>query len=188
VMSRVDVGLGWMRPDVRFVAGLPDMEGPAGPAVVLTVAYSLFAHDPAQRAAAVEALIAFARHGAGTGSTAGGNGPRASRPTEIVGIDGTAVGLMVGEMKAVWPGRVAECLRSAAADPAARPLAWQIASAAIPGVLRSGTRDTHRLLSVTADLAVQLGVRADIDGLAQAAAAKGGTRLAQEARRLQALM
>ncbi len=167
VMSRVDFGLGWMRPDVRFVAGLPDMEGPAGPAVVLTVAYSLFAHDPAHRAAAVETLIGFAQRG---------------------GIDGTAVGLMLGEMKAVWPGRVAECLQSAAADPAARPLAWQIASAAIPGVLRSGTRDTHRLLSVTADLAVQLGVRADIDGLAQAAAAKGGTRLAQEARRLQALM
>lgn len=167
VMSRVDFGLGWMRPDVRFVAGLPDMQGPAGPAVVLTVAYSLFAHDPAQRAAAVEALTGFAQRG---------------------GIGGTAVGRMLGEMKAVWPGRVAECLRSAAADPAARPLAWQIASAAIPGILRSGTRDTHRLLSVTADLAVQLGVRADIDGLAQAAAAKGSTSLAKEARRLHALM
>jgi len=168
VMSAVDISLGgWMRPDVRFVSGLPDMQGPAGPAVVLTVVYSLSGHDPAHRAAAVEALIGFAQRG---------------------GIDGSAVGRMLGEMNAVRAGRAAECLRSAAADPATRPLVWQIASSAIPGLLTSGARDTHRLLSVAADMAAELGVRADIDGLAQAAAAKGSARLAQEARRLHALM
>jgi len=167
VMSAVDTDLGWMRPDVQFTARLPDMQGPAGPAVVLTVSYSLFAHDPAHRAAAVEALTGFAQRG---------------------GIDGNAVGRMLGEMNAVRAGRAAECLRSAAADPGTRPLAWQIASSAIPGLLRSGARDTHRLLSVAADVAAELGVRADIDGLAQAAAAKGSTRLTQEARRLHSLM
>jgi hypothetical protein len=182
VMSSVDSDLGWLRPDGRFVAGLPDMQGPVGPAVTLTLACCLSAHDPAHRAAAVEALTAFARHGAGAGEGALDGVPGSSN------LSGAALGQMLAEMSTTKVARVAECLRSAAADPGTRPLAWHIASAAIPGLLGSGARDAHLLLSVAADLAAQLGVRAHIDGLAEAAATKGSSRLAVEARRLRALL
>jgi hypothetical protein len=55
-------------------------------------------------------------------------------------------------------------------------------------LLRSGARDTHRLLSVAADLAAATGMHAHIDGLAEAAARSGSSRLAAEARRLHALL
>jgi Family of unknown function (DUF6493) len=163
-----------MRPDGQFVAHLPDMQGPAGPAVALTLAHFLSAHDAQHRAAAVEALTGFGRPSG-----------RAGRDGEL---DGGLVGRILVEMKNTRVGRIAECLQSAAADPGARVLAWQIASAAIPGLLGSGARDTHRLLSVAADLAAATGMHAHIDGLAEAAARSGSSRLTAEARRLHALL
>jgi hypothetical protein len=174
VICGMDKVPGWMRPDGQFVAHLPDMQGPAGPAVALTLAHFLSAHDAQHRAAAVDALTGFGR-----------SSGRAGRDGEL---DGGLVGRILVEMKTTRVGRLAECLRSAAADPVTWPLAWQIASAAIPGLLNSEARDTHRLLSVAADLAAGLGVHANIDGLAEAAARTGSSRLAAEARRLQALL
>jgi len=178
VICGMDKVPGWMRPDGQFVAHLPDMQGPAGPAVALTLAHSLSAHDAEHRAAAVEALTGFARSSGGAGRGAGSG----------QGLDGGLVGRILVEMKDTRVGRVAECLQSAAADPGTRVLAWQIASAALPGLLRCGARDTHRVLSVAADLAAATGAHAHIDGLAEAASAKGPSRRAAEARRLRSLL
>jgi len=153
-------------PDGRFITALPDMQGPAGPGVSLALIYALSAHDPAHRAAGAEALVGFGRTG---------------------GLDGAALGRLLGDNRSVLVARVADSLRSAATDPATRLLAWQIASSAIPGLLRSGARDTHRLLSVAADLAAQTGARVHIDGLADVAARNGSSRLVTEARRLHSL-
>jgi Family of unknown function (DUF6493) len=153
-------------PDGRFVTALPDMQGPAGPGVNLALIYALSAHDSAHRAAGAEALIGFGRTG---------------------GLDGAALGRQLGDGRSILVGRVADSLRSAAADPAARLLTWQIASSAIPGLLRSGARDTHRVLSVAADLAAQVGAGVHIDGLADVAARSGTSRLVVEARRLHSL-
>jgi len=163
-----------MRPDGRFVAGLPHMHGPAGPAVALALAHCLSAHEARHRAAAVEALTGFGRSSGGAGAHQG--------------LDGGLVGRILVEMQTTRFGRVAECLQSAGADPGTRVLAWQIASAAIPGLLRSGARDTHRVLSVAAELAAATGAHGHIDGLAEAAARSGSSRLSTEARRLHALL
>jgi Family of unknown function (DUF6493) len=150
-------------PIDQFITRLPDMQGPAGPAVNLAIICALTAHDPARRAAAVDALTGFARTG---------------------GLDGAALGRQLSTENAVMLNRVAAPLQSAA-EAGANALVWQIASAALPGLLGPGTRGTHQLLTVAANVAAGLGIRGHIDGLAEAAANPKAGRLRTEARRLQ---
>jgi hypothetical protein len=150
-------------PIDQFVACLPDMQGPAGPGVNIAIICALTAHDPARRAAAVDALTGFAPTG---------------------DLDGAALGRQLGEDRAVIVSRVAAALQSAA-EAGAGLLVWQVASAALPALLSSRTRDTHKLLTVAANAAAKCGISGHIDGLAETAAGPTANRLRAEARRLQ---
>lgn len=149
----------------QFIPLLPDTQGPAGTAVNLALIYAMAAHELPCRAAAAEALIGFAGHG---------------------GLDTADLGARMGDLasrRVIMLGRVAECLETALASGAAQ-MVWEITSAAVPVLLKTRTRDTHRLLSIASDSAAQLGLHAHVDGLTDVAATPGSSRLLIEARRL----
>ena len=154
-------------PLERFVALLPDLQGPAGTAIGLALAYAMAAHEPSLRAAAIEALIGFSRRS---------------------DLDTANLGTQVGDLasrKVIVTSRMAECLETAATS-GATEVVWEITRAALPALLKSRARDSHRLLSIASDAAARLGVRGRIDGLADVAATPGSSRLVVTARRLQA--
>jgi hypothetical protein len=161
---------GWSRgPIAEFIAALPDMDGPAGPATNLALCYALAAERPEHRAAGAEALVGFARTG---------------------GLDGRALGETIAILcrdGSLILGRICDGLR-VAADSGTHALVWAISRAALPGLLDSRARHTHRLLAVAADSAARLGARDTIKGLDAISAAPGSSQLIVEARRLRAVL
>jgi Family of unknown function (DUF6493) len=156
-------------PVAEFIALLPDLGGPAGPATNIALCYALAAHQPEHRASGVDALIGFARTGE---------------------LDGAAFGQTLATLARDGPvmlGRICAGL-GLAGDSGAHSLVWHAARAALPALLASGTRDCHRLLAVAADCAARLGARDKIEGLGAAAAGTRSNRLTVEARRLQAAL
>lgn len=156
-------------PTAQFVAGLPETDGRAGPATCMAVLYALSAHYAEDRAAGVEALIGFAANGA---------------------LDETACGDLLGTLAQAGKiklGRIADGLTLAARS-GAPSLVWNIVRAALPTLLTADTRDTHRLLALAADTAVDLGIRAEIEELTPIAARSGTTRLIAESRRLKGVL
>lgn len=156
-------------PIAEFISALPDLDGPVGPATNLALCYALAAQHPENRAAGTEALVGFARNG---------------------GLDGRSLGDALATLSrdgSLILGRIGDGLR-AAADSGADALVWDIARAALPVLLTSRTRHTHRLLAVAADSAARMGARDAVPGLDAISAASGSSRLVVEARRLQAVL
>ncbi|SCF10999.1 hypothetical protein GA0074696_2787 [Micromonospora purpureochromogenes] len=166
VASIVDQG----NPGTGFLAGLAAADGPAGPAMSLTMAYALANHRQTARLAAGDALIELA-----------------TRP----GWDSTGVGAEVGALAAadrivlqriVQP--LAEALKAGARD-----AVWQVTSAALPVLLPAGPRPgLADLVDLAANAAPRDGHSADLPGLAALAARPGRNRLTEAARRLAASM
>lgn len=156
-------------PIGEFISVLPDLDGPVGPATNLALCCALAAHHPEDRAAGVEALVGVARTG---------------------GLDTRALGETLATLScdgSLMLGRLCDGLR-VAANSGAHALVWDTARAALPALLASRARHTHRLLAVAADSAARLHARDAVQGLDAISAASGSSRLIVEARRLRAVL
>lgn len=156
-------------PIGEFISALPDLDGPVGPATNLALCCALAAQHPENRAAGAEALVGFAR----TGS-----------------LDAQALGETLATLScdgSLMLGRICDGLR-VVADSGADALVWDAARAALPALLASQARHTHRLLAVAADSAARLGARDPVQGLDAISAASGSSRLTVEARRLRTVL
>ena len=146
------------------------MDGPHGPAAGLAVAYALAATDAVDRTAGVDAVVGLAARGVDGGPT------------------GQAL-LLLARGDDLKLGRVAGSLADAlrAGTPVAT-FVWQLTESALPTLLESNARDTHRILAVAADAAALVRARGALDGLARVAQRGGTSRLVTEARRLQEIL
>ncbi|MGW1763807.1 DUF7824 domain-containing protein [Streptomyces sp. NPDC002073] len=169
----------WLLPDVTACATvdergagellslLAELGGTAGPVLHLAVATGLGARHAEDRLAAVDALLVLAGRG--------------ELDTHRVGRD-LAELLSLGTVK---PNRLADAARTAAAT-GAWATTWAILAGALPAVLADGAvRGAGELLAVAADCAEHSGATGPLpEGLAEAAARKGTSQLATQARRL----
>ncbi|MBY8875500.1 DUF6493 family protein [Micromonospora sp. PLK6-60] len=166
VAARVDQGNAGM----GFLTGLAAADGPAGPAMSLTMAYALANHRQTVRLAAADALITLA-----------------ARPD----WDSTGVGAEVGTLAAtnrIVLQRVVQPLAEAL-KAGARDAVWQVTSAALRILLPAGPRGgLPDLVDLAASAVPDGGHPADLPGLTALAAKPGRSRLAVTARRLAALM
>jgi hypothetical protein len=156
-------------PIAEFISALPDLDGPVGPATNLALCFALAAQHPENRAAGAEALVGFAPIGC---------------------LDTQALGETLATLSgdgSLMLGRICDGLR-VAADSGAHALVWDTARAALPVLLASQARHTHRLLAVAADSAARLGARDAVQGLDAISAASGSSRLVVEARRLKTVL
>ncbi|MER7764586.1 DUF6493 family protein [Streptomyces sp. NPDC097619] len=146
---------------------LAELGGPAGPALHLAVATGLGARHAEDRLAAVDALLVLAGRG--------------ELDTAVLGAD-LAELLSLGTVK---PNRLADALRTAAAT-GAWGTTWALLAGALPAVLADGAaRGAGELLAVAADCAERCGAVGPVpEGLEPAAARRGGSQLAVQARRL----
>ncbi|MGY4982641.1 DUF7825 domain-containing protein [Streptomyces sp. 900105755] len=156
---------------------LAESGGPAGESTHLCVAYGLGARHPEDRLAAVDALLVLAARGQ---------------------LDAERLGADLGQLVrrgAVKPLRLAESARTAAAT-GANATIWEMLRHTLPVLLAdlatagtAGAQGTVRglgeLLSVAADCAERSGARGELPHLSGAAARRGSSRLAVQARRLE---
>ncbi|MFD9519523.1 DUF6493 family protein [Streptomyces sp. NPDC059979] len=169
----------WLLPDVtgcatdeergagETLSRLAELGGPAGPALHLAVATALGARHAEDRLAAVDALLVLAARG--------------ELDTALLGRD-LAELLALGTVK---PNRLADAARTAAAT-GAYATTWAVLAGALPAVLADGpARGAGELLAVAADCVEHCGAAGPLpEGLAEAAARKGASQLATQARRL----
>ncbi|MER7937588.1 MULTISPECIES: DUF6493 family protein [unclassified Streptomyces] len=154
---------------------LAESGGAAGESTRLCVAYGLGARHPEDRLAAVDALLVLAARGQ---------------------LDAERLGADLGQLVrrgAVKPLRLAESARTAAAT-GANTTIWEMLRHALPMLLAdlpaagAGTpgaaRGLGELLSVAAECAERCGARGAVPHLSRAAARRGSSRLAVQARRL----
>ncbi|MEU0567389.1 DUF6493 family protein [Nonomuraea sp. NPDC005983] len=154
---------------IEVVARLVHGDGPVGAVTAAAITIGMGHRAPAQRAAAADALITLASR------------------DEVPAADfGSAIGRLVSE-DLVKLNRLASALEEA--TPAgAHAAVWAILAEALPSLLpapgavpRAGL---GQLLAIAVKAAVLTGARGDIPGLADLAARKGTSRVAEEARRL----
>ncbi|MER6126144.1 DUF6493 family protein [Streptomyces sp. NPDC001795] len=157
---------------------LAEVEGEAGDAVHLCVAYGLGARHPQDRLSAVDALLVLAARGQ---------------------LDAGRIGADLGELMrrgAVKPSRLAESIRTASAT-GAYSTVWEVLREALPllladlaspasGAAATPARGLGDLLAVAAECVEQTGARGDVAHLAQVAGRGGSSRLVTQARRLRA--
>ncbi|MFI1286707.1 DUF6493 family protein [Streptomyces sp. NPDC020858] len=169
----------WLLPDVtgcatdeergagETLSRLAELGGPAGPALHLAVATALGARHAEDRLAAVDALLVLAARG--------------ELDTALLGRD-LAELLALGTVK---PNRLADAARTAAAT-GAYATTWAVLAGALPAVLADGpARGAGEILAVAADCVEHCGAAGPLpEGLAEAAARKGASQLATQARRL----
>ncbi|MEW5530250.1 DUF7824 domain-containing protein [Streptomyces virginiae] len=169
----------WLLPDLtgcaigedrgagEVLSRLAELGGPAGPALHLAVATALGARHTEDRLAAVDALLVLAATG--------------ELDTALLGRD-LAELLRLGTVK---PNRLADAARTAAAT-GAYATTWAVLAGALPAVLDDGpARGAGELLAVAADCVEHCGAGGPLpEGLAPAAARKGTSQLATQARRL----
>ena len=146
-----------------------DVGGPAGPALILVLAYTLGSDRVFRRAGAVDALISLA---------AAGN------------LDGAALGEQLGGLIADGeiafariPPSLAEAARAGAAA-----VVWDVVAALLPYVLGGRPTGLPDLLTLGVDLATGLGRRDQIPGLNEVAARKGSGGTVNQARRLKRVL
>ncbi|MGR6319852.1 DUF6493 family protein [Micromonospora soli] len=166
VAARVDQG----NAGTGFLTGLAAADGPAGPAMSVTLAYALANHRQTVRLAAGDALITLA-----------------ARPDWDSSGVGTEVGTLAATNRIVLQRVVqplAEALKAGARD-----AVWQVTSAALPILLPAGPRaGLPDLVDLAAGAAPDGGHSAGLPGLAALAARPGRSRLTVTARRLAARM
>ncbi|MFE5717061.1 DUF6493 family protein [Streptomyces erythrochromogenes] len=169
----------WLLPDLtgcaidedrgagEVLSRLAELGGPAGPALHLAVATGLGARHAEDRLAAVDALLVLAA--------------RRELDTALLGRD-LAELLRLGTVK---PNRLADAARTAAAT-GAYATTWAFLAGSLPAVLTdSPGRGAGELLAVAADCVEHCGPGGPLpEGLAPAAARKGTSQLATQARRL----
>ncbi|MFF9980973.1 DUF6493 family protein [Streptomyces erythrochromogenes] len=169
----------WLLPDLtgcateegrgagEVLSRLAELGGPAGPALHLAVATGLGARHAEDRLAAVDALLVLAARG--------------ELDTTLLGRD-LAELLRLGTVK---PNRLADAARTAAAT-GAYATTWAFLAGSLPAVLAdSAGRGAGELLAVAADCVEHCGPGGPLpEGLAPAAARKGTSQLATQARRL----
>ncbi|MFI8448901.1 DUF6493 family protein [Streptomyces erythrochromogenes] len=169
----------WLLPDLtgcateegrgagEVLSRLAELGGPAGPALHLAVATGLGARHAEDRLAAVDALLVLAARG--------------ELDTALLGRD-LAELLRLGTVK---PNRLADAARTAAAT-GAYATTWAFLAGSLPAVLAdSAGRGAGELLAVAADCVEHCGPGGPLpEGLAPAAARKGTSQLATQARRL----
>lgn len=152
---------------------LAEADGPIGEGMRLALAYGLGAGRPENRVHAVDALLTLAARGQ---------------------FDGAPLGAVVGHLVArevIVLNRIVPALRDVARAGAARPV-WELTVAALAALWpAAGARPVARLADLIAlgvELAQQLEPTETIPGLAEAAARRGSSRVAAEAKRLAAAM
>ncbi|MFG1946759.1 hypothetical protein [Nonomuraea sp. NPDC048826] len=157
----------------RVVPELVHGEGPLGVATGYALAAVMGHRDAGQRAAAADALVTLA---------ARGELPAAALAEAVAALAGVGV---------VKLGRVVPVLDDVARRGGCAEV-WEVVACLLPRLLpaagerpRSGLAD---LLAMGARAAGAAGARGEIPELAAAAARKGSSRLAQEARRLHGLL
>ncbi|HWS35150.1 MAG TPA: DUF6493 family protein [Actinoplanes sp.] len=148
---------------------LAECTGPVGPALAYGLVYGLGAKHEPDRVAAVDAFLTMAA----------GSEPFAA-----------AVGAALADLCAdstVKLSRVTPALTDAHRGGASTAV-WELLTAALPPLLATRLRAVPDLLELATQVAVALGIRASVPGLAEAAALPGTSRLVQESKRLQAIL
>ncbi|GLW09706.1 hypothetical protein Misp01_48350 [Microtetraspora sp. NBRC 13810] len=169
VLECFAVGLQVNRAQPEVLIPLVQGEGPVGRATASAIVTVLGHRQPAQRALAVDAAKILAVRG------------------ELVGGDfGWALGRLV-RADVVKLNRVAPALEDLALS-GAHHETWAVLADALPALLpAAGERPLTglaALLAVAVKAAALAGAQADVPGLAETAARKGGSRVVEEARRL----
>jgi hypothetical protein len=200
----------------RLLPLLADCTGPVGPALAAALAYAFCAKQESDRAAAVDAFITLAATtpptGAATPATDTDNLPMRtgapaddteSRPTSIgtsAACDGSTwagperfageVGAILGDMcsdSILILNRALPALADAHRSGASAAV-WELLTAALPPLLPTKVRGVPDLLELATQVAVALGARTEIPGLADLADRPGNSRVLQEARRLRSAL
>ncbi|GGN62912.1 hypothetical protein GCM10010112_21620 [Actinoplanes lobatus] len=162
----------------RLLPLLADGTGPIGPAMVTTLAYTFGAKQEPDRAAAVDAFLTLAA-AVGAPGAAGSGATFAGSVGAVLGdlcSDGTV------KLSRVIPG-LADAHRAGASV-----AVWELLTAALPELLAAKPRSLPDLLELATQVAVAIGARGEIPGLAAEAARPGSSRLAQETKRLRSLL
>ncbi len=149
------------------LTALAEAEGPAGRAVLLTLAFGLGCADADDRLRAVDALLVLASRGE---------------------LDARQVGSELAWLVAegsVKPNRLADAARTAALT-GAYGTVWAVLSAMLPDLLTATrpVRGLGEVLAVAADCVERCGAGGDVAGLAPLAAKRGSTQLVVQAGRL----
>ncbi|GGS97764.1 DUF7824 domain-containing protein [Streptomyces chromofuscus] len=172
-----DLAVDDFRGAAAALPSLAESGGEAGEAVHLGVAYGLGARHAEDRLAAVDALLVLAARGH---------------------LDAARLGADLGQLVrrgAVKTQRLADAARTAAVT-GANATIWSVLSRTLPILLADlatgGTaapaRGLGELLAVAAECAERSGARGELPHLAQAAARRGSSRLATQARRLRSAL
>ncbi|GAA1620365.1 DUF6493 family protein [Actinoplanes couchii] len=157
------------RGDGRLLPLLAECTGPVGPGMAYGLVYGFGAKHEPDRISAVDAFLTMAA----------GAEPFAA-----------AVGSALADLCAdgtVKLSRVTLGLTDAFRGGAATAV-WELLTTALPPLLATKLRAVPDLLELASQVAVALDIRAEIPGLAEAAALPGTSRLAQESRRLLAIL
>ncbi|GIE31259.1 hypothetical protein Ait01nite_043040 [Actinoplanes italicus] len=153
----------------RLLPLLAEGTGPIGPALSAAMAYAFCAKQESDRVAAVDAFLTL---------TAG------TEP--FAGRVGEALGDLCSDSTAKL-GRALPALTDAHRSGASAAV-WELLAAALPPLLPTKVRGVPDLLELATQVAVTLGARTEIPGLADIAARPGASRLVQEAKRLQSTL
>jgi hypothetical protein len=157
------------RGNGRLLPLLAEGTGPIGPALAYGMAYTFGAKQEADRAAAVDAFLMMA---AGTEPFAG------------------AVGAALADLasdSAVKLNRVLPALSDVHRSGGSAAI-WELLTAALPPLLAANHRAVADLLELATQVAVAIGARTEIPGLAAVAGRPGTSRLVREAKRLHAAL
>ncbi|MGW1427343.1 DUF6493 family protein [Streptomyces sp. NPDC002431] len=155
--------------DIRSLTLLTELDGPAGEALHLTLAYELGARYPEDRLAAVDALLILA-----------------TQQRLDAALLGDRISVLLGH-GLIKPNRLADSVRTAALTGAYRTV-LSVLTGVLPGVLahEKAPRGAGDLLGVAAECVEHCGTTGagDIPGLAETAARGGSSQLVRQAKRL----
>jgi hypothetical protein len=153
------------RGNGRLLPLLAECTGPVGPALAYGMAYTFGAKQESDRAAAVDAFLVMAT----------GTEPFAA-----------AIGAALADLSsdsAVKLNRALPALTDIHRSGASAAI-WDLLITALPPLLATGNRAVPDMLELATQVAVAIGARTEIPGLAEAAARPGTSRQVQEAKRL----
>lgn len=158
------------RGDTRLLPALAEADGPAGPAVHLSLAYGLGARRPEDRLSAVDALLTLA----------------AREQLDAVGL-GQGIAALV-ELGALKAQRLTDFFQETARA-GAPATTWAVLAAALPGLLIGPLAGVQvhglaGLMSVAADCAERTGARGPVPEVTVVARRGGSSQLARQTRRL----
>ncbi|WP_433367868.1 DUF6493 family protein [Actinoplanes sp. CA-142083] len=172
---------------------LAECDGPLGPAMSLAMAYVLAARHEPDRVAAIDAFLLMAT------SSEPFAAPVSRDPSESfaapVGRDlGEPFAPPVGrDLGALAAGGLVKLNRavlslSDAHRAGASAAVWEVLGAALPALLSQAPRGLPDVLELASVVAAAVGAKEEIEGLADLAGKKGGSRMLKEARRLQSVL